>query len=241
MVVEENSLRQSISALRKVLGDDAQHSRFIQTVPRRGFRFVAPVVVAEVDARAPVTPSAPAPFDALPARVPASLSQAQPRRRAMAGWAAGGVLLAAAGVAAWRWQRTPAPAAAPPSGPRTLAVLPFKPIASGARDELLEYGMADSLVAQLSNLPGMAVRSVGSVRRFGGPEQDPIVAARELGVVWIVDGAVQREGDRVRVSARLLNTASGEAAKRRGAAASTKSSPACSMCRTRSRPRWPRC
>ena len=212
LVVEENSLSQSISALRKVLGDDAQHSRFIQTVPRRGFRFVAPVVVAEVDAVAPVTPSAPAPFDALPARVPASLVQAQPRRRAMAGWAAGSVLLAAAGVAAWRWQRTPVPAAAPPSGPRTLAVLPFKPIASGARDELLEYGMADSLVARLSNLPGMAVRSVGSVRRFGGPEQDPIVAARELGVVWIVDGAVQREGNRVRVSARLLNTASGEAA-----------------------------
>lgn len=48
--------------------------------------------------------------------------------------------------------------------------------------------MADSLIARLSNLPGVAVRSVGSVRRYGGPERDPIGAARDLSVVWIIDG-----------------------------------------------------
>lgn len=72
--------------------------------------------------------------------------------------------------------------------------------------------MAESLVARLSNLPGVAVRSVGSVRRFRGAEQDPIAAAQQLDVTWIVDGSVQRSGNRVRVTARLLNTASGEAA-----------------------------
>jgi len=56
------------------------------------------------------------------------------------------------------------------------------------------------------------VRSVGSVRRYGGPERDPIGAARDLSVVWIIDGTVQRSGSQVRVTARLLNTASGEAA-----------------------------
>ena len=222
LAVEENSLSQAISGLRKALGDDAQNSRFIQTVPRRGFRFVAPVVVAEVDGVPVVAvPSAPVPLAAAaataaaappppPTQAASPAPAAPPRRRAFTTLAAGSVLLAAAGVTAWRWPRRPA--AAPAGSPRTLAVLPFKPITSSARDELLEFGMADSLVARLSNLPGVAVRSVGSVRRFGGPEQDPIAAARELGVVWIVDGAIQRDGNRVRVSARLLNTASGEAA-----------------------------
>lgn len=215
LVVEENSLSQAISGLRKALGDGAQNSRFIQTVPRRGFRFVAPVVVAEVDVvpsvpLVVVAPSAPVPLAEALAAPPPAAQSAPPRRRRFTGLAAGSVLLAAAGVAAWRWPQSPG--AAPAGSPRTLAVLPFKPVASGTRDELLEIGMAESLVARLSNVPGVAVRSVGSVRRFGGPEQDPISAARELGVVWIVDGTIQRDGNRVRVSARLLNTASGEAA-----------------------------
>ncbi len=245
VVVEENSLSQSISALRKALGDDPQRSRFIQTVPRRGFRFVAPVVVPAVapvsapvsaPVLVPVVASTLAPVAVLTAAAAApvrdagewvavaapaepSLSRAampspalllSPRRAWVIGAVAGAVLLTGAGAAAWRWRQ--ARGAAPAGAASTLAILPFKPVAVAARDELLEIGMAESLVARLSNLPGVAVRSVGSVRRFGGAEQDPIAAARELNVTWIVDGSVQRSGARVRVTARLLNTASGEAA-----------------------------
>ena len=88
----------------------------------------------------------------------------------------------------------------------TLAVLPFKPLAAEARDELLEVGMADSLIARLSTVPGLVVRSVGSVRRYAGTEQDPLRAARELDVAWIVDGSLQRRGDQLRVTARLLRS-----------------------------------
>ncbi len=239
LVVEENSLSQSISALRKALGDDAQRSRFIQTVPRRGFRFVAPVVL--VDAAAAVTRTEPQaleiarsiapPADTAPAPPPSHrpvdpptqaaatpLDPGRPdapptshrvTRRASIATAAA-VVAAAAGASAWRWQRNRSPFHDP--GAITLAVLPFKPIVSGVRDEWLEIGMAESLIARLSNLPGVAVRSVGSVRRFGGAEQDPISAARALNVVWILDGSLQRAGDRVRITARLLNTDSGEAA-----------------------------
>ncbi len=216
LVVEENSLSQSISALRKVLGDDAQRSRFIQTVPRRGFRFVAPVSVADATRASPSpVPTAAAEAVAaaqdtfLPAEPQAARAPA-PQRRIWLALAAGTVVLGAAGAAAWRW-RQPGDVALT-RGADTLAILPFKPIVTGVRDELLETGMAESLIARLSNLPGVAVRSVGSVRRFGGIEQDPISAARELNVIWIVDGSVQRAGGRVRVTARLLNTASGEAA-----------------------------
>ena len=224
LVVEENSLSQSISALRKVLGDDAHRGRFIQTVPRRGFRFVAPVVVASgADAGpAPEARPPPAAFEIpatggasdtveLPAGLPAPDARAPfAQRRAWIAGAAGTVILAVAGTAAWRWTRVRAAPHADTAN--TLAVLPFKPIVAGARDEWLEMGMAESLIARLSNLPGVAVRSVGSVRRFGGVEQDPISAARELNVTWIVDGSLQRAGSRVRVTARLLNTDSGEAA-----------------------------
>jgi TolB-like protein/tetratricopeptide (TPR) repeat protein len=91
-------------------------------------------------------------------------------------------------------------------------VLPFKPLVAEARDELLEVGMADSLIARLSILPGLVVRSVGSVRRFSGPDQDSMSAARELDVAWVVDGSLQRRGDQLRVTARLLSAPDGAAA-----------------------------
>ena len=231
VVVEENSLSQSVSALRKVLGDDAQNPRFIQTVPRRGFRFVAAVGVNDTSSVEPdgVVPGpvltawgvpAPAPVlapgssaDAASATATMAVAAAPTasRRLWLAGAAFGSVLVATVGAtAAWRWRQQPATGDV--GARRTLAVLPFKPIAAGTQDELLEFGMADSLVSRLSNLPGVAVRSIGSVRRFAGPAQDTIAAARELGVTWVVDGTVQREAGRVRVTARLLNTTSGEAA-----------------------------
>jgi TolB-like protein/tetratricopeptide (TPR) repeat protein len=90
--------------------------------------------------------------------------------------------------------------------------LPFKPLVSEARDELLEVGMADSLIARLSTVPGLVVRSIGSVRRYAGADQDPLRAARDLDVAWIVDGSLQRRGDQLRVTARLLRAADGAAA-----------------------------
>jgi len=228
VVVEENSLSQCMSGLRKALGDDAQRPRFIQTVPRRGFRFIAPVVLAGDDEEADAAsnpPNPPSPpsqaaqaappdsTDSVPAAptVPARPAAPERRGRRLALFAAGGIGLVVLGsFGTWAWRSRLAPVA--PGAVNTLAVLPFKPIAATPRDELLEVGMAESLVARLSNLPGVAVRSVGSVRRYAGTEQDPISAARELQVTWIIDGSVQRAEGRVRVTARLLNTASGEAA-----------------------------
>lgn len=158
VVVEENSLSQVISSLRRALHDDGQ--RYIRTEPRRGFRFVAEVSVQA------------APAASMPA----------------------------------------APLAAALSGSTTLAVLPFVALAADSHDDLLELGMADSLIARLSSLPGFAVRSVGSVRRFAGMDQDPLAAARTLDVGWVVDGSIQRRADRMRVSARLLSVADGVAA-----------------------------
>ena len=213
LVVEENSLSQVISALRRALDDDAQQPRFIQTVPRRGFRFVAPVALV-VPAAPPPASAAPAPAvlaaNGSPIQAETEAVPVRPSRRLWLAGISGTLLVAAAGASAWRWQAMRSQKAGHAS--QTLAVLPFKPVLAGAADEPLEVGMAESLVSRLSNLPGVAVRSASSVRRFRGADQDPIDAARELDVAWIVDGSVQRADHRVRVTARLLNTTSGEAA-----------------------------
>lgn len=212
LVVEENSLSQTISALRRALGDDAQASRYLQTVPRRGFRFIAEVT--QIDGNE--TPGDPSPGDddQAEASSPAAstdVSEPRPRRRLALLGAVSGVVAVAAGVSAAWWLRRDPPVAVV-DAPTTLAVLPFRPLVAQARDEVLEMGMADSLAARLSTLPGVAVRSVGSVRRYAGPDQDPLRAARDLQVNWIVDGSIQRWGNQVRVTARLLDATTGIAA-----------------------------
>jgi TolB-like protein len=95
------------------------------------------------------------------------------------------------------------------SATATLAVLPFKPIVASSRDEALEFGMADTLITRLCGVADMNVSPLSSVRRFVALDQDPIAAGRELGVESVLDGSVQKSGERLRVTARLLRVADG--------------------------------
>ncbi len=92
---------------------------------------------------------------------------------------------------------------------RKIAVLPFKPLVIENRDAVLEMGMADTLITKLSNSREIIVRSLNSVRRYGGLEQDPLAAGRELEVNAVLEGSVQKAGDQIRVTARLINVADG--------------------------------
>ncbi len=92
---------------------------------------------------------------------------------------------------------------------RRIAVLPFKPLIAETRDPVLELGMADTLIAKLGNSREIIVTSLTSVRKFGGLDQDPRAAGRELGVNSVVEGNLQRAGDEIRVTARLINVADG--------------------------------
>jgi TolB-like protein/DNA-binding winged helix-turn-helix (wHTH) protein/tetratricopeptide (TPR) repeat protein len=226
LVVEENSLSQVISGLRRALADDSHDSRYIQTVPRRGFRFIATVTELPDQAaneRVPIATTV-SEWHGEPHPEPASELLDEPligphthgdrprasgRRRLLRVALASGVAAGLGGVGWWALRR--ASNARDAAHPSTLAVLPFKPLVSDARDELLEVGMADSLIARLSTVPGLVVRSIGSVRRYAGADQDPLRAARDLDVAWIVDGSLQRRGDQLHVSARLLRAADGGA------------------------------
>jgi TolB-like protein/tetratricopeptide (TPR) repeat protein/class 3 adenylate cyclase len=124
-----------------------------------------------------------------------------------------GALLAAIGLAigfgflSQRGSQNLATASRSPE--KRIAVLPFKPLVPENRDQVLELGMADSLIAKLSNIREMVVRSLNSVRKYGGLEQDPVAAGRELEVNSVLEGNVQKSGDRIRVTARLISVADG--------------------------------
>jgi TolB-like protein/tetratricopeptide (TPR) repeat protein/class 3 adenylate cyclase len=121
---------------------------------------------------------------------------------------AGAALLLALGV--WFFSHSVArkPAAVPGTEKR-IAVLPFKPLVPENRDQVLELGMADSLIAKLSNIREIVVRSLNSVRKYGGLDQDPLAAGRELEVDSVLEGNVQKSSDRIKVSARLISVADG--------------------------------
>ncbi len=92
---------------------------------------------------------------------------------------------------------------------KRVAILPFKPLVSDARDEALELGMSDSLISGFSRLRTVTVSPISAVRRYAGLEQDARAAGRELGVDSVLDGNIQRTGERIRVSAQLVNVEDG--------------------------------
>ena len=89
--------------------------------------------------------------------------------------------------------------------PTSIAVLPLKPLNLGAEDSYLGLGLADALITRLSTLGRINVRSVGEIAKYGGLTEDPLVAGRELKVDSVLDGTIQRVGDRIRVTERLLS------------------------------------
>lgn len=90
------------------------------------------------------------------------------------------------------------------TGIKSIAVLPFKPLVEQNRDESLELGMAESLIARLSNVREISVRPVSAVRKYAGLEQDALAAGREQKVDAVLEGNLQRSGENLRVTVRLV-------------------------------------
>lgn len=173
----DRSLNVCIAQIRAALNDDSEAARFIQTVPRRGYRFVAPV---EQVADAAPTPPAPA-----------------PRRNFLWVGIAAAVLIASAVL----WSSKTAPP------PRTvLAVLPFENVTGRAEDTPVIDGLADELNTQFGTALPARLGVIGrtSVRRFAGQKAGVAQIGRELAAAYVVEGDLRTEGPRVRISARLV-------------------------------------
>jgi DNA-binding winged helix-turn-helix (wHTH) protein/TolB-like protein/Flp pilus assembly protein TadD len=223
-IVEENNLAQNISTLRRIFGERPGSHSYIVTVPGRGYRFVAEVKQRTADAiasanaqNALISASASSKTEAATTTEPRRLSGHSAKK----GWflAATVAVIVIAGLAAlWFVRHRPpisrdsagallsAPAGIPQ---KSIAVLPFKPLMPENRDPVLEMGMADTLITKLGNSREIIVPSLASIRRYGGLDQDPLAAGRELRVSSVLEGNVQRSGDQIRVTARLISVPDG--------------------------------
>jgi DNA-binding winged helix-turn-helix (wHTH) protein/TolB-like protein/Tfp pilus assembly protein PilF len=195
-VVEESNLAFQISLVRKALGDRSEDPRFIATVPGQGYQFVAPVelltppseVIIEEKAIASITVE--------------EATEGPSRRFLAVGMAAAAALLILVAFFALRSPDRGVADANPVI--ETIAVLPFKTLLEAERDEALELGMADAMIGRISRLRGIVVRPLTAVRGYGSLDQDALAAGRQLGVEAVLDGTIQRSGNRLRVTARLL-------------------------------------
>ena len=211
----DSGLNTLVRKVRSALGDSPDDPKFVETVPGRGYRFVAVVTEVTPEAqRAPVVEEAPAPSDAL---------TPPPGRRGARLVAAAGSLVVVGAIGALvllRGEPASSTGAASPealvqgmgqqtTSVVTLAVLPFKPLTESDRNESLELGMTETLISGLNGNSRLQVAPLSSVRRYGGREQDALTAGRQLGVTAVLEGYLQRAGDRLRVSVRLLDTRDG--------------------------------
>jgi len=98
----------------------------------------------------------------------------------------------------------------PESRPATVAVLPFRPLSQNGRDESLELGMADALITRLSNLRQTIVRPTSAVRRYLDGQTDALTAGKQLQADWVLEGSIQRSGERIRVTVQLLSVRGGK-------------------------------
>ncbi|HVP49889.1 MAG TPA: winged helix-turn-helix domain-containing protein, partial [Candidatus Bathyarchaeia archaeon] len=193
----EQGLNYAIRQIRTVLGDDADQPRFLETLPKRGYRFIAAPsgAVEEV----PLPTSAPAPSVERPRF---------PWRVAVACLVLGGI--AATVIVGLNWNRLRQRWWPAMGGHRieSLAVLPLRNLSHDPEQEYFSDGMTDQLITDLAKYGGLRVISHTSVERYKGTQRPLPEIARELGVDAVVEGTVTRSGDRVRITAQLINARS---------------------------------
>lgn len=190
--VQDAALARHISDLRRILGEPARGGQYIETVPTRGYRFIADVSCVGDDTPAPeILPPPPTP-----------VRHARRGSRWVAAFVA--VIGVAAGVA-WSLNR-PARPAVPV---RSMAVVPFRTDGNTEHERILAQGLADSLIGRFVQVPGLDVRPIGAVRRLGESTFDPQQAGRQLRVEAVLTGDIRRNGTVLEIRANLIQVRDG--------------------------------
>jgi DNA-binding winged helix-turn-helix (wHTH) protein/TolB-like protein len=207
--VEEGNLTYNISILRKALGERAADHKYIVTMPGKGYRFVATVKESkapesELNGWGRYKASVGSEFET-------KILKRWNGRRFRVQLFAICLSVVLAGTIAYLWIFGRPGPPSNPAGVKSIAVLPFKPLVAGSRDESLELGMADTLINKLSGIRQLILRPMSAVRKYTVLEQDPITAGRELDVDYVLEGNLQTVGEKTRATVRLLNVRDGSA------------------------------
>src|SRR5271167_3599954 len=194
----------AIGKLRIALGDSAENPRFIETLPKRGYRFIADVSVADADARTkgPESAAGDLPGTESGQQVQGTGLTVAPRRRL---WPTRGVIVALVVLslpilAVWLFRAR----GRAPTGIRSLAVLPLDNLSGDASQNYFADGMTDELIAHLGQISTLRVISRTSAMTYKGDRKPLAEIARELNVEAVVEGSVLRSGDQVRITAQLI-------------------------------------
>ncbi|MFN0278303.1 MAG: winged helix-turn-helix domain-containing tetratricopeptide repeat protein [Pyrinomonadaceae bacterium] len=212
--VEEGNLSRSIHTLRRALGQDKNGNKFIETVPTKGYRFVAEVNVSEPGTVAtgflqPVAknPVATAPGSDLHDETPAQTT-ALPKHKTRiilftVGFASAIALIF---LLSFNFESK---SSVSPDEVKSIAVLPLKPLTAENRDSIYELGIADSLILKLSSVKNLIVRPLAATRRYADIEQDPLAAGKEQKVDYVLASNYQIADGKIRITSQLVNVQSG--------------------------------
>jgi len=188
----DTGLYNAIKRLREALGDSAESPRFIETLSRRGYRFIGAV---EGNGHTATTPA-----------LPLGAAKPAPRRSLRLGiWLGLGTLAvagAAFGVGKF-WSRFSSVGTNPQI--RSIAVLPLQNLSGDQNQEYFSDGMTDALITSLAQIGSLKVISRTSSMQYRQTRRSLPEIARELNVDGIIEGTVQRSGDRVRITAQLIH------------------------------------
>jgi TolB-like protein/DNA-binding winged helix-turn-helix (wHTH) protein/Tfp pilus assembly protein PilF len=187
----DHSLGTAINKIREVLNDSPAEPRYVETLPRRGYRFIAPVTAV---AEPPAVERGPSP--ALEENE--ADDRGAPLRRVA--WVLALVALFVSGLGAWYFLR-------PPSI-RSIAVLPLVNSSDDPGQQYFAYAVADELITNLAQIGSLRVISHTSTASYAGTHKSAPQIARELGVDALVEGSVVRSGNRVRMTTQLIRAAS---------------------------------
>jgi len=196
----------AIAKLRSALGDSAENPRFIETLPKRGYRFIADVSVVDADARLKEPGSSPGD---LPATEHGNNVQGAGLTVAPKRWmgptprviVALALLLILLILSVWLFRSR----SRAPTGIRSLAVLPLDNLSADASQNYFADGMTDELITDLAQISALRVISRTSVMVYKGARKPLPQIAHELNVDAVVEGTVLRSGDQVRITAQLID------------------------------------
>jgi len=222
--VEEGTLTRTISNLRKALGEGTQENKYIETVSKSGYRFIADVryITEDTDSSlslpadlSPTNQVKKSPIDETQQTDGQTKHETPNAQHTFLGQNLNPRLLIILGLFAvltfaitlvWfaSIRRTKKNSLV-----KSIAVLPFKFIGGQEDARALEVGMADALIIKLSKISQIVVRPTSAVFKYAGQNPDPAVAGRELKVDVVLDGNIQKDGDRLRVTVQLISSTDG--------------------------------